>query len=308
MMLYKEILKLMGNRFEIAILHENETWAKEQINCAIVEIKRIEQLFTTFSEDSITQSINREAGISPVIVPKEVFELIERCQKLSELTQGSFDITYGSLDKSFWNFDLTMQKLPDKKIAKKSIRLINYRNIVLDKEQQSVFLKNKGMRIGFGGIGKGYGAEMAKRILQKNGVKSGFVNAAGDLTAWGKQANGENWTIGIANPSQQNTIFSALNLTDMAVATSGNYEKFVIIDGRRYSHTINPKTGFPVSGIKSVSIITPNAELADAMATPIMVMGTQAGLYLINQMKQVACIIIDDNDKIFTSQNIQLTK
>ena len=168
-------------------------------------------------------------------------------------------------------------------------------------------LKKKGMRIGFGGIGKGYAADRAKQILQGLGIKSGIVNAAGDLVTWGMQLNGSPWTIGIADPDQSDRPFSSLNISNMAIATSGNYEKYVMIDGKRYSHTIDPKTGFPVSGIKSVSIICPSAELADALATPVIVMGVRVGLNLINQLNQVGCVIIDDRDKVYTSQNINVT-
>ncbi len=307
-MLYKQVMKLMGNRFEISVLHNDESWANNQISKAVAEIQRIEKLLTTFSDDSLTSKINEFAGISPVVVTDEVFALMERCQKLSELTQGAFDITYGSLDKRFWNFDTNMCELPDKKIAQKSIALVNYKNLIMNTEQKTVFLKNKGMRIGFGGIGKGYAAEMAKKLLQFNGVESGIVNAAGDLSAWGYQDDGSPWTIGIANPNHKNAVFSSLNITNTSVATSGNYEKFVMINGKRYSHTIDPKTGFPVSGIKSVTVITQNAEMADALATPITVMGLKVGLNFINQLKQVGCIIIDDNDKLYCTNNINITK
>jgi thiamine biosynthesis lipoprotein len=199
-----------------------------------------------------------------------------------------------------------MTSLPDATTAKKLVRLINYRNIILNEKKCTVFLKEKGMRIGFGGIGKGYAAERARLVLQKNKVKSGIVNAAGDLIAWGNQPNGKPWTIGIADPNAARHPFSYLNITDMAVATSGNYEKFVMIDGKKYSHTIDPKTGLPVTGIKSVTIICPNVEIADAMATPVMIMGIKVGLDLINQVKGLACIIIDDSDKIHTSKNIHL--
>jgi thiamine biosynthesis lipoprotein len=170
-----------------------------------------------------------------------------------------------------------------------------------------VFLKEKGMRIGFGGIGKGYAAEMAKHLLKHNGVENGVVNAAGDLTAWGNQPNGKPWTIGIANPDAKHAAFSHLNITNVSVATSGNYEKYAIINGKKYSHTIDPKTGLPVNGIKSVTIICTNAEIADAMATPVMIMGIKAGLNMINQIKGIACIIIDDDNRIHTSENIHLT-
>lgn len=305
-MLYRRATKLMGNGFEIAIQSQDKIWANTQIDVAIDEIKRIERLLTTFAEDSITNQINNNAGIKAIQVPDEVFQLITRCQRISDLTQGSFDISYGGFDKRFWNFDLSMKELPSIENAKQAVRLINYQNIILDKENQSVFLKNKGMRIGFGGIGKGYAAEKAKQILKVNGVESGFVNAAGDLTTWGFQENGKPWTIGIADPNQGKKLFSSLNITNTSVATSGNYEKFVIIKGKRYSHTIDPKTGFPVSGIKSVTIITANAELADALATPVTVMGIKTGLNLINQMKGVGCLIIDDNNKLFLSKNITI--
>lgn len=297
----------MGNRFTITVVDGDTEWAEKQIDEAIAEVSRIENLLTTFSNDSQTHQINENAGLKPVKVDKEVFNIIQRSLRISALTDGAFDISYGSIDKRFWNFDKEMTSLPDAKAAKESVKLINYKNIVLDTENLTVFLKEKGMRIGFGGIGKGYAAEQAKQLLIKKGVKSGIVNAAGDLTTWGNQPNGEPWTIGIADPNAQNKAFSYINISDVAVATSGNYEKYVIIDEKKYSHTIDPKTGFPVSGIKSVTIICPNAELADAMATPITVLGVDAGLGLINQMKQIACIIIDDDNNIFTSNNINVS-
>lgn len=303
---YKQSLKLMGNRFEISVVAESKAVADEHIDCAVAEIRRIEGLLTTYRPDSQTNQINEQAGIGPVRVDQEVFQLIERSTKISYLTQGAFDITYGSIDKSLWNFDVNMKELPDAEVAKKSVSLIDYRNIELNAADSTIFLKCKGMRIGFGGIGKGYAADRAKQILQTRNVTSGIVNAAGDLITWGVQPNGKPWTIAIADPDHKVPYFSTLSISNMAIATSGNYEKYAMIDGKRYSHTIDPKTGLPVSGIKSVSVICPNAELADALATPIMVMGVKVGLNLINQLKQVACIIIDDNDKIFTSSNINL--
>ena len=305
-MRYKKNLKLMGNRFEISILANDENFANTCIDLAVAEISRIEKLLTKFSNDSVTFQINENAGIQPVEVPKEVFDLIFRCQMISKMTQGAFDISYGSIDKKFWNFDLNMTSLPDKDLAKKAVELINYENIILNEKDQTVFLKNKGMRIGFGGIGKGYAAECAKKILKQNGIESGIVNAAGDLTAWGFQENGEAWTIGIADPNKKESIFSTFNITNTSVATSGNYEKFVLIDGKKYSHTIDPKTGYPISGIKSVTIIAENAEIADALATPVTVMGIEVGLNFINQIPNIGCIIIDDYDKTYSSKNINI--
>lgn len=301
---FKKVMKLMGNQFEITVVAHTKEWAYTMIDEGVNEIKRIEKLLTTFSEDSETNLINRCAGIEPVKVSDETFGIIERSIRISSVTQGAFDITYGSIDKRLWNFDTSMKTLPSAKQAKKMVRLINYKNIALDEGNKTVFLQEKGMRIGFGGIGKGYAAEMAKEVMKKKSVTSGIVNASGDLTAWGTQPDGKAWTVGIVHPDYKEYPFSYMNVSDMAVATSGNYEKFVMINGKKYSHTIDPRTGLPVSGIKSVTIISPNAEICDAMATPVMIMGIHTGLDLINQLKQVSCVIIDDDNKIYTSKNI----
>jgi FAD:protein FMN transferase len=301
---YHRSLKLMGNRFQLSAVSKSEEFANEAIEAGIGEIQRIEKLLTTFNEESETAIINRNAGISPVIVSGETFELIQRSVRISKITQGAFDITYGSVDKRLWNFDDTLKELPDAATAAKMVRLINYRNIIMNQADHSVMLKEKGMRIGFGGIGKGYAAERAKNVMKSMGVESGIVNASGDMTAWGFQPNGESWTIGIADPNSKERIFSYMKITDMAVATSGNYEKYIMVNGQKYSHTINPRTGMPVRGIKSVTIISPNAEIADAMATPVMIMGIRAGLYMVDQIKDLETVIVDDHDQVYTSKNI----
>lgn len=304
---YKKGMRLMGNHFEITVVGQNELQADQHITLAVAEIKRLERLLTTFDEASQTNQINKLAGISPVRVDQEVFQLIERSIRISDLTQGAFDLTYGSIDKRFWNFDTSMTRLPDRTKAREAVKLINYRNIVLDHQNFTVFLRQKGMRIGFGGIGKGYAAECAKWVLQNQGVSAGIINASGDLCTWGKQPNGQPWSIGIADPETRLNPFSYLELDNMSIATSGDYEKFVVIDGKKYSHTIDPRSGYPASGIASVSIISPNAELCDALTTPVMVMGIQNGLHLVNQIRNVGCIILDDHHQLYSSKNIKIT-
>jgi len=304
---FNKEMKLMGNRFELSVIAMEEAWAMDCIDTGVREIQRIEKLLTTFSEDSETCLINRAAGIAPVQVSRETFDIIGRSLRISRLTQGAFDITYGSVDRRLWNFDPDMTTLPDPETAKRMVRLINYRNVLLDENGPTVFLREKGMRIGFGGIGKGYAAERARQVMQEKGAESGIVNASGDLAVWGHQPDGKPWTIGIVNPNAANQVFSYMQLVNMAVATSGNYEKYVIIGGKRYSHTINPRTGLPVTGVKSVTILCPNAELADAMATPVMIMGIRAGLDMINQIRDMEAIVVDDEDRVYTSTNIRLT-
>lgn len=303
---FSRSLKLMGNNFTITVVDQDQARANDHIDAAIAEISRIEQLLTTFKPESQTNQINENAGIAPVKVDVEVFRLIERSMAISHLTQGAFDITYGSIDKNLWNFDRAMTELPSKETALKMVHLINYQNVLLDEKEHTVFLKEKGMRIGFGGIGKGYAAERARKLLKDRGVEAGIINASGDLTTWGNQPSGKPWTIGIANPDFPQAAFSYVEISNKAVATSGNYEKYILIGGQKYSHTIDPKTGLPIRGIKSVTVISNNAEFADAMATPIAVMGIEAGLYMINQIPDLYCIIIDDNNRIFTSKNINL--
>lgn len=298
--------KLMGNLFTFSMVTAGEAVFKELVAAAVAEVKRIEKILTTYSETSETAQINAQAGIAAVGVSDETFDLIQRALFLSEITQGAFDITYGGIDKSLWNFDRTMTSLPSPEKALQSVHLVNYRNVILNESEKTVFLKEKGMRIGFGGIGKGFAAEKVKTVLQQAGVNDGIVNASGDLCAWGTQPNGNPWTVGIAHPDLRDAPFSYLSISNRAIATSGTYEKFITINGKRYSHTINPKTGLPVQGIKSVTIIAPNAELADALATPVSVMGIKSGLYLIEQIPEVHAIVIDDQNNLFKTSQIQL--
>jgi thiamine biosynthesis lipoprotein len=305
MQLFQRNELLMGNRFDLGVVGDDEAKANQALEKAIIEIKRIEALLSTYQSNSQINQVNAKAGISPVMVDEEVFNLVERAQRISELTQGAFDLSYGSLDKSLWNFDQNMKQLPSRELAENAVHLINFKNILLDRANETIFLAKKGMRIGFGGIGKGYAADQAKKALVGLGFTDGIVNASGDMCAWGKRADGEDWTVGISNPDFPRDILSEFSLNDSAVATSGNYEKFVLIDGQKYSHTIHPKTGFPMQGIKSVTVFAPFAELADALTTPIAVMGVEVGLHLMNQMKGVACIIIDDSNQVFSTKNIQ---
>jgi thiamine biosynthesis lipoprotein len=304
MPLFQRTDLLMGNRFDLGIVSENSMDANAGLAEAVEEIKRIERLLTTFDERSQTNQINANAGIAPVEVDQEVFDLITRAQKIANLTQGAFDLSYGSLDKRLWNFDQEMRSLPDPMEMAKSVRLIDYQAIELDAENHTVFLRKKGMRIGFGGIGKGYAADRAKSILVKQGFQHGVVNASGDMSAWGLNERGLPWQVAIVDPDDPQKTIAHFDLTNAAVATSGNYEKYVMIAGKKYSHTINPKTGYPIQGIKSVSVFAPVAELADALTTPIAVMGVEVGLDLVNQLNGINCVIIDDDNRIYQSKNI----
>jgi FAD:protein FMN transferase len=302
---FKETMKLMGCRFDITVVAEDETTSNHFIDLAVQEIKRIEMMISSWDPNSQTSMINENAGIQPVKVDKELFDLIERAIKISALTSGAFDITYASMDR-IWKYDGSMSALPSKEEVQQSVDKVGFQNIVLDKENTTVFLKLKGMRIGFGAIGKGYAADKAKALLESKGVKAGIINASGDLNAWGIQPNGKDWMVAITNPLNKAKAFAWLPVVNNAVVTSGNYEKFILLDGIRYSHIIDPRTGYPARGLVSVSIFTQSAELADALATAVFVMGEEVGLDFINQLKGVDCILVNENNKVLTSKNIDL--
>lgn len=302
---YKRTLKLMGSRFEITVVAYNEQEGDGYIDLAIEEIQRIEKLISSWDASSETSAINKNAGIQAVKVSPELFALIERTIRISELTDGAFDITYASMDR-IWKFDGSMTAMPSDETIAASVAKVGYKNIVLDKAASTVFLKKKEMKIGFGAIGKGYAADKAKALLRKRGVSAGIINASGDMSTWGTQANGNYWKVAITNPMNKNKAFALLPIKEGAVVTSGDYEKFVQLDGKRYAHIIDPRTGYPAHDIISASVFAPKAELADALATAVFVMGIDVGIDRINQLPKVECIIIDDKGNIHQSENIKI--
>lgn len=297
----------MGSRFDITVTAKDSITADVHIDRAIAEITRIEKLISSWDVASQTSEINRNSGIKPVAVNPELFELINNAIAISKLTDGAFDISYASMDR-IWKFDGSMTRMPSKEQIKTSIAKVGFENIILDEEKSTVFLKTPGMKIGFGAIGKGYAADKVKALLIKNGVTSGIINASGDMNTWGKQPDGSEWKVAITNPLDKNKVFALLPITNGAVVTSGNYEKYVNFNGKRYSHIIDPRTGYPASGIISVTVFAPKAELADALATSVFVMGKEAGLDRINQLPKVECIIIDDKGNISKSNHIEINK
>jgi thiamine biosynthesis lipoprotein len=302
---YKRTLKLMGSRFDITVLAMNGEEANRAIDLAVGEISRIEKLISSWDPGSQTSMINEHAGGTPVVVDAELFDLITRATGISKLTDGAFDISYASMDR-IWKFDGSMTEMPDPETIKASVAKVGYQNILLDKANKTVLLKYPGMKIGFGAIGKGYAADKARALLMEKGVRAGIINASGDMATWGRQANGEEWKVAITNPLDKNKAFALMPISDGAVVTSGNYEKFVTFGGKRYTHIIDPRTGYPASGLLSVTVFAPSAELADALATSVFVMGREVGLNRIDQMPKIECIIIDEHGGISTSKNIKI--
>ncbi|MEN9489443.1 MAG: hypothetical protein RL494_1708 [Bacteroidota bacterium] len=302
---YKKKLALIGSPFEITVIAKDTIQGNEYVNLAVGEVKRIENLISDWIPTTQISQVNQNSGIKPIKVDDEVFNLVERALKISKITHGAFDISYASMDK-IWKFDGSMKEMPTPEAIKKSVERIGYQKIVLDKQKSTIFLKDVGMKLGLGGIGQGYIADKIKELLQSKGCTSGIVNVSGDINTWGKQPNGKPWTVAIVNPMNKNKVFATFPLEDSAVETSGNYEKYVTFNGIRYSHIIDPRTGYPATGIVSVSIFAKQTEIADALATGVFVMGVEVGLDLVNQIKGIECVIVDDKGKIHTSKGINI--
>ena len=298
---------LMGSKFQITLVDKDIQSTEKNINKAIDEIVRIEQLISDWIPTSQVSQVNQNAGIQPVKVDKEVIDLTKRAIYFSEISNGAFDISFAAMDK-IWKFDGTMDQLPTEEAIKKAIEKINYKNIIIDDENSTIFLKEKGMKIGFGSTGKGYAAEKTRHEMLKLGIEAGIINASGDLTTWGTQLNNKPWRIGVNNPFKSYTMADVLSMKNGASTTSGDYEKFILIDGVRYSHIINPKTGFPSTGLTSVTVIGPNAEMCNGFSTTIMVLGKDKGLKLIRQQKDYAALLITDQGKIIKSKNYNKVK
>lgn len=303
----RRTLKLMGSRFDITMVSNDTISANSYIDDAVAEIRRIEDLISSWKPESQTSLINANAGIKPVVVDQELVDLIVRAIQISKITDGAFDISYASVDK-IWKYDGSMTRKPTDEEIQNSISKIGYKNIIVDQDQKTVFLKLEGMKIGFGAIGKGYAADKVRKMLLAKGVKAGIINASGDLTTWGKQPYGKDWMVGISNPLNKEQVFSWFPVVDAAVATSGNYEKFVEFDDVKYSHIIDPRTGYPSTGLTSVTIFAKSAELCDSLATSVFITGVEVGLNIINQLKGVECIIVDAENKIHFSNNISFNQ
>lgn len=302
-----EILLLMGSRFEITPYAGSDSLVEAGISAAITEIRRAENVISEWLPGSEISRVNENAGIAPVKVSDELFGLIRRGKKVSELTDGAFDISWAAA-RGIWRFDGSMKTLPDQAVLDSIIPLINFKNIILNDSNKTVFLTRKGMAIGLGAIGKGYAANRAKYVMQQMGIENGIVIAGGDLITWGAPQEGKLWPIGIADPADPFKAVAWFEVGPMAVVTSGDYEHYATINGKRYGHIIDPRTCLPVEGLHSVTIICPDAELADALATSVFVLGKERGLGLVNQMAGIECVIIDSEGRFFCSDNLKLNK
>lgn len=286
-----KIRYLMNTFFEIEVLCERYS---SIIEIAFGEIKRLERLLSRFQNESEISLVNCAAGNSPIKVSDETLNLIKSSLKFSSITDGGFNITICPLVE-LWKLAEEKNGVPTEEEIKNVISLIDFKEIEVEEVKKTVFLKKKGMKIDLGAIGKGYAVDRAIKILKENGITQAMVNAGGNLYILGEHIGGNPSSIGIPNPLKPDEIIAKIDLTDRAISTSGNYERFFTIDGRQFGHIINPVTGYPENRVLSVSIVADTAIKADALSTGILVMGFERGMKLIESLNNVEGIIITNN-------------
>jgi thiamine biosynthesis lipoprotein len=294
----------MDTIVEISAVSDSSDKAETAIDKAFSDIEKIDKLVDFFSDRSEITEINRNAGQKPVTISNETLEILERAIYASEKTGGAFDVTIGT-EISLWDFHNKTK--PEDKVIKQRLNLVNYKNLIINKNASSAYLKKKGMLIDPGGIAKGYAADKAVEVMKKNGVKSGLVSIAGDIKAFGFKPDGRPWKIGIKNPrgnDESDEIMATIELTDMAISTSGDYERYFIIDGKRHHHILNPKTGYPAEGCRSVSIVAKEGAITDPFSTGLFIIGAEKGIKLLEEMG-IDGIIVDKDGKIHTTPNLR---
>jgi thiamine biosynthesis lipoprotein len=294
----------MGTSISFAVLSDDEPGAERAIAAAFDEIKRLENLMTTWRDDSEVSRINAAAGIAPVKVGPETLEVVEASQRASKMSGGVFDISFYAM-RGLWKFDQDLEeKVPPAAEIRKRLSLIDYRKIIVDHDKSTVFLEKKGMAINLGGIAKGYAVDRAVAILKRAGFVDAIVQAGGDLMCSGSK-NGAPWVTGIRDPrGARNDVFAKMMLTNHAFSTAGDYERYFILDGKRYHHIIDPRTGYPATKSRSVTIYAPTALVADAVDDAVFILGWQKGFEMIEKLDDVGAVVIDDKGKVHVSKRV----
>jgi len=282
---------------EISCISSNRKIALNAIENSFKEIERIEKLFNRYDEESEVSKINRLAGIKSLTINSEVFELIKKSLYYSELSEGNFDITVSpAID--IWIDVRRNNSMPSNKTIKSALKHVGYKNIVLDKSNLSIHFLDRDTKIDLGAIAKGYAVDRAKGILSTYGIEDALVNIGGNIFAMGKPLDKESWQIGIRHPRSKKDIIHTLKLNNKAISTSGDYERFFIVNGKRFSHIVDPHTGKPSEGVTSVTIVCDSAKKADFLSTAVFVMGPEKGLEFIQSFKNIEAFIFDREGKL----------
>lgn len=306
--LFKESRASMDTLVSVTVVSASEAEARAAIDQAFSTITSLGRQLDFFSPDSEVTAINRAAGERPVRVSPPVLDIIAKALSVSEQSGGAFDITIGPVS-ALWDFHA--ERLPDPAALRKALPLVNYKDVVLDAAQSTVFLKRKGMKIDLGAIAKGYAADRAVETLRERGITAGLVAVAGDIKAFGLKPDGSAWRIGIKNPrpagaSSADELLATTGLRDRAVSTSGDYERFFIREGVRYHHLIDPRTGYPVNHCRGASVFSREGALADAFSTAVCILGPEKGMQLLHRTG-IEGLIIGGDGAITVSEGLKGT-
>ena len=295
---YKFDRTQMGTRIEITVVCLSEIDAKNATGRAFAEIDRIESLLSEYRGNSDISRINGRAGGDWVEISQETYKLLLLAVDMANRSSGAFDITFKSLE--VWDFHNPDAEPPSAEQIQRRMELVDYRNLEFNLPDRSVRLKKKGTAIGLGGIAKGYAVSRAVMVLRDYGIESGIVNAGGDLYAFGDKL-GQPWIVGIQDPRNTNELAATIEVRDTAVVTSGDYERYFLHEGTRYHHILDPRTGYPAAGCRSVTILAEDPTIADAMSTAVFVLGPEKGMALVEESLGVECMIIDSQGSVMFS-------
>jgi len=291
--LYSHVFPAMGSRCEVVVGVDDEPLAKRLFHLVEAETRRIELKYSRYLPESWLTQVNHAAGKHPVVLDEETYQLLKYAENLYQVSFGLFDITSGVLRKA-WDFKVPAN-IPGEEILKNTLSFIDWPSVVWD--ASSIYLPKHGMEIDFGGYGKEYAVDRVCKILENEQVRTGYINFAGDMRVIGPRENGEPWQMGIQNPREINKVIATIPLYSGSLATSGDYERYFELDGQRYCHIINPKSGQPVKYWQSISVLAPLAIMAGSYSTIAMLLEEKA-LDFLNK-SGVAYLAIDYQGQIY---------
>ncbi len=292
---------VMGTTAKVELWHDDPEKGKLLLLLVEQDMRRIDEAMSPYKETSELSKVNREAAKAPVAISQELFDLLKASVRFSELTDGAFDITFSSVG---YLYDYRAGKQPDDKTIAEHLPGINYRHLLFDDKKRTVAFAREGVRVDLGGIGKGHAVDSAIALLKRHGVEHAFVNAGGDSYVLGDRG-GRPWFIAVRHPRDKNRQLVSLPLVDLAISTSGDYERFFIDEnGVRQHHILNPRTGKSAVESQSVSIIANNSTTADALTKIFFVRGPDAGMTLINRLGDVSAIVVDKQGRVLFSNDL----
>jgi thiamine biosynthesis lipoprotein len=295
----------MGSTLTLTAWTGDEPAAKRAFDEVFAEFTRLETLMSTWIAESDVSRVNREAGVRPVAVSADVRDVLNTARQMSEWTNGKFDVTFGALS-GLWKFDHDQDGvIPDMREVRRRLPLIDYRAIQIDDAAGTVFLARKGMSMHLGGIGKGYAVDRAAAILRLRGVRDFMVQSGGDIYVGGMKDR-RPWRLGIQDPrGTTGRSFAELDLSDGTFSTSGDYERTFVKNGRRYHHILDPATGEPARGTRSVTIVSNRAVLADGLSTGVFILGPAAGMALIERLPDIEGVIVSEKNEVLISSGLK---